>query len=151
MKQGWVSSWKSSKQPRKQRKYRYNAPVHVRRKFLSGHLSKELRTRYNRRSIPLRSGDKVKVLRGSHKGHTGKVDRLDIKNTKVFVTGIEIIKKDGSKVTPSISPSNLMVTELRLGDKKREASLARGKSLTRPTTKPVQKEVPKEAKQETSP
>ena len=31
-----------SKQPRKQRKFLYNAPLHVRRKIMSAHLSKEL-------------------------------------------------------------------------------------------------------------
>ena len=36
-------SWVSSKKPGKQRKYRINAPLNIKRKFLSVHLSKELR------------------------------------------------------------------------------------------------------------
>ncbi|MCW1309534.1 MAG: 60S ribosomal protein L26, partial [Candidatus Nanoarchaeia archaeon] len=35
----WSKKWKSSKKPSKQRKYRYNAPLHIRRKFLSVNLS----------------------------------------------------------------------------------------------------------------
>ncbi|MBI4150460.1 50S ribosomal protein L24 [Candidatus Woesearchaeota archaeon] len=125
MKKVWSGAWKGSKLPRKQRKYRANAPLHVKRKFLSVHLSKELRAKYSRRAVPVRSGDKVKVLIGSHRGHTGKVDRVDMKRAKIYVTGIAAIKKDGSKVAPPLEPSNLMITELSLGDKKREAMLTR--------------------------
>lgn len=125
MKKEWSSAWKGSKLPRKQRKYRANAPLHVRRSFISVHLSKELRAKYSRRAVPVRSGDKVKVMAGSHHGHVGKVDRVDLRRTKVYVTGIDVAKKDGSKATPPIHPSNLMITELSLGDKRREAMLSR--------------------------
>jgi len=125
MKREWSSAWKGSKQPRKQRKYRANAPLHLRRKFLAVHLSKELRLKYSRRAIPVRSGDKVKILIGSHHGRSGKVDRVDNRHSKVYITGIEAIKKDGSKTMPPLQPSNLMIIELNLGDKKREAMLAR--------------------------
>ena len=39
-----------STQPRKQRKARYNAPAHLRGKFLSAPLSPELRTQYKKRT-----------------------------------------------------------------------------------------------------
>ena len=42
MKKKFSNAWIGSKQPRKQRKYRHNAPLNVRNKFLSSHLSKEL-------------------------------------------------------------------------------------------------------------
>jgi len=140
MKQGFSKNWKESKQPRKQRKYRYNAPMHVMGKFLSAHLSKELRTKYGRRSVSLRKGDKVKVLRGSHKGHVGKIDRVKLTEGKVIVSGIEISKKDGSKMMPMINPTNIIITELELGDKKREASITKQKikqtkNQTKPNTK----------------
>ena len=125
MKIEWSSSWKGSKLPRKQRKYRINAPLHIKRKFVAVHLSKELRVKYSRRAVPLRVGDKIKVLIGSHRGYVGKVERVDIKKTRVYVTGLEITKKDGNKTLSPINPSNIMITELQLGDKKREAMLAR--------------------------
>ena len=125
MKIVWSSAWKGSKLPRKQRKYRANAPLHVKHKFLSVHLSKELRAKYARRAIPIRSGDKVKVLIGSHRGHVGKVDHVNRRQLKIFVAGIEAVRKDGSKVVRPIDPSNVMITELNLEDKKREAMLAR--------------------------
>ncbi len=125
MKSVWASSWKGSKQPRKQRKYVYNAPMHVRRKFLGAHLSKELKQKYGTRTVMLKKGDKVKVLRGSHKNHIGKVDRVDATNLKIYLTGIEVTKKDGSKAMPPFRPSNLMITELDLNDRKRELAIKR--------------------------
>lgn len=53
-----------SKQPRKQRKARFNAALHLRHKFMSAPLSRELREKYNRRSFPVRKDDTVRILRG---------------------------------------------------------------------------------------
>ena len=111
--------WGKSKQPRKQRKYRFNAPLHLKRKFLSSHLSKELRTKHKKRSIIVRKGDKVKIMRGQYKGKTGTVERVDIKKSKVFVNGIESVKKDGTKIFYPFNASNIMITELTTEDKKR--------------------------------
>ena len=66
-----------SKQPRKQRKFLYNAPLHVRRKILSAHLSKELREKYKRRGFPIRKDDEVEVMRGEHKKKRGKISKVD--------------------------------------------------------------------------
>ena len=57
-----------SKQPRKQRKALYNAPAHTRGKHLNVTLSKELRADIGKRSLPIRSGDTVRVLRGDFDG-----------------------------------------------------------------------------------
>ena len=116
---------KESKQPRKQRRYIYNAPLHVRQKFVHAHLSKELREKHNRRNLGLRKGDKVKVLRGQFKGHIGNVDKIDLKKSKAIILGIEVSKKDGSKTTYPINVSNLMITELNIDDKKRKKVLER--------------------------
>ena len=51
-----------SKQPRKQRKALYNAPAHARGKHLSAALSKDLREKLGTRSLPIRTGDKVRYL-----------------------------------------------------------------------------------------
>lgn len=113
------TSWKSSKKPKKQRKYRYNAPLHIKQKFMGCHLSKELRKKHGKRSVPVRKGDKVKVLRGQFKGTIGKVDRVDLKKTRVYVTGIERTKKEGTKSFYPIHPSNIIIIDLNLDDKKR--------------------------------
>jgi|TARA_B100001971_G_C18105720_1_gene491378 large subunit ribosomal protein L24 len=119
MKKKFSTSWVSSKQPRKQRKYRHNAPLHIKSKFLNAHLSKELRERYKRRSIRVIKGDTVKVIRGQFKKTTGKVDRVNTKTTKLYIDKIEVTKREGSKVLVPIEPSNVMITELNLNDKKR--------------------------------
>jgi large subunit ribosomal protein L24 len=128
MEKKFSTAWKSSTQPRKQRKYRFNAPLHVKKSFMHSHLAKELRQKYKLRSAGLKTGDKVKIMRGQFKGKTGKVERIDIKKTKVYITGIDIIKKDGSKTFFSFNPSNLLITELNLDDKKRQQVLDKKKA-----------------------
>ena len=113
-------SWNSSTQPKKQRKFRRNAPLHIKNKFMAAHLSKELRQKHNKRSIPLRKGDKVKIMRGNLKGKIGVVEKVSSKMEKVFLTGIEIIKKDGTKKLAPLRPSNLLITQLNTEDKKRK-------------------------------
>lgn len=116
-------AWKGSKKPRKQRKYRAKAPLHVRKKFVSIHLSKDLIKKYGKRNVPVIKGDKIKVLKGQFKKKEGKVERINRRSCKVFVTGIELVKKEGSKILQPLDPSNLLITELNLDDKKRKAKL----------------------------
>jgi len=125
MKTKFSSSWIRSKQPRKQRKYRYNAPLHIKQKFVSAHLSKDLREKYKRRSINLRKGDSVKVMRGQFRNKTGKIDEVNLKRTKVYVSGIEIAKRDGTKARYPLNPSNLVITEVDINDKMRNKSFGR--------------------------
>ena len=125
MKQKFSSSWKKSTKPRKQRKYRYNAPAHVKQKLVRANLSKDLRKKYNKRSIGIRVEDKVKVMVGDYKGKEGKVERVSLKKLRIHVTGIEKTKKDGSKVSYPLHPSNITITELNLNDKKRQKILDR--------------------------
>jgi len=125
MKQKFSKKWKSSRQVRKQRKYKFNAPLHIRHKLLSANLSKELRKKYRRRNFPLRKNDTVKVMRGKFRGKTGKVNFVNLKNLKVGIEGIQIQKKDGTKVNAYINPSKLQIIELNLDDKERIQSLER--------------------------
>jgi large subunit ribosomal protein L24 len=88
-------------------------------------LSKELREQYDRRSIPLRSGDTVKVMRGDFKEHEGKVEKVDLKNYRVLVEGVSVQKPDGNQVYHSVHPSNLMIVELDLEDDERNEIIER--------------------------
>lgn len=123
MKRKFSSGWKGSTQPRKQRKYRHHAPLHLRQKFMHCHLSAELRKKYSRRNIQLKKGDKVKVLRGQFRRKEGKVERINLKKSQVFLTNLERIKKDGTKLLVPFNPSNLLILELDLEDKKRKQKL----------------------------
>ena len=91
-------------------------------------LSKELREKHKKRSFSLRKGDKVKVMRGKFKKHEGKVDKIDLKKSKVYLSGVEVTKKDGTKTTYPFDNSNLIITELSLDDKIRRKMLERGKT-----------------------
>lgn len=125
MKKQFSKSWKASKQPRKQRKYLAKAPLHIKHKFLAAHLSKELRKKYQRRSFPLRKGDTVKIMRGSFKKKTGKIEIVDVKRTRASIEKIQKAKKDGTKVNVFFHPSNVQIQELNLDDKKRIESIER--------------------------
>lgn len=115
----WSRSWKKSVQPRKQRAYVKNAPLHVLGKLLCSHLSKELREKHNIRSLRVRKGDKVKVVTGQFKNKIGKVERVDVKKRKIYITGVDQTKMDGSKALYPVHHSNVVITELELSDKRR--------------------------------
>ena len=123
MKSGFSISWKSSTQPRKQRKYRENAPLHIKQKMVHVHLSADLRKKHGKRNVQIKTGDKIRIMRGSYHKKEGKVEKVDLKREKVYVTGIDYVKREGSKVNVAFSPSNLMIIELNLTDKKRKKNL----------------------------
>ncbi len=114
-----------SKNPRKQRKRLYTAPLHSRRKALSATLSRDLRKKFQRRTLPVRRGDKVRVMCGKSKGLEGEVVDVNLKNRCVYVDKLTIKKRDGTEVLKPISPSNLVLVEIELGDKRRQAILER--------------------------
>lgn len=114
-----------SKQPRKQRKLIYNAPLHIRHKLMSVKLSEELREQYKRRSLPVKKGDTIKVMRGDFKDHEGKIEKVDLKNYRVMIEGMSVQKPDGNKVYHSVHPSNVMIIELDLEDDERNEIIER--------------------------
>ena len=119
----WSRKWKSSKQPRKQRKYRYAAPIHARKKLIGVHLSKDLIKKHNRRSITARKGDEVEIMRGNYKKKRGKISRIDLKKLKIYIEGITRKKVAGTEIPVAFEPSNLRIIDLNFGDKKRLKTL----------------------------
>ncbi len=119
MKSSYSSTWKSSTQPRKQRKYKLNAPLHIKHNMKGAHLAPTLRTELKTRSIPLRKNDLVKVLRGEFRGQTGKVQIVSSKKLAAYIEGIGPARRDGTKAMRPISISNLMIMELSTDDKRR--------------------------------
>ena len=132
MKNKFSKHWKSSKQPKKQRKYLVNAPLHIRKKFLNINLSKELRKKYRRKNISGRKGDVVKIIRGKFKNKKGKIVAVKMKMSKVEIDGMLVKKQDGSKVNIKFQPSNLQIVELYLEDRKRNKILGRIKEEKEP-------------------
>jgi len=114
-----------SKRPSKQRKALYQAPLHRRQKLLSAHLPKHLRKEMLKRSLPLRKGDEVKIMRGEFQGKTGKISEVDLKRLKVYIEGIKRKKVSGEEVSVPIHPSNLLITSPVLDDPRRKKIIDR--------------------------
>merc|ERR1712168_908193 len=115
---------------RKNRKRHFNAPSHIRRKLMSSPLSKELRQKYNVRSIPIRKDDEVQVTRGHYKGQqVGKVVQVYRKKFVIYIERIQREKANGAQVYVGIHPSKVVITKLKL-DNDRKKILAR-KAKTR--------------------
>jgi len=120
-----VAKGKSPRQPRKQRKAYFTAPLHIRHKFLTAPLSEELRREYNIRSLPVRRGDTVLILRGDFKGHEGRVVKVDLKKVRIHVEGVTRRRSDGTQVFIPIHPSKVMITKLDLSDERRREVIER--------------------------
>ncbi|HLC72073.1 MAG TPA: 50S ribosomal protein L24 [Candidatus Nanoarchaeia archaeon] len=113
--------WNRSVQPRKQRKYKYNAPLHVRQRFVAAPLAESLRKKYGQKTAQVRKGDVVTILRGQFKKVKGKIERVDLKRSRIFVEGAQLIKRDGAKSAYPIHASKVRIEDLVLDDKKRKA------------------------------
>jgi len=112
-------------QPRKQRKFLYDAPLHLRRKIVAAHLSKDLKQRYKIRSFPLRKGDEVEIMKGKYKKKRGKITRIDYKYYQVFIEGMTRKRTAGTDAQVPFHASNLRIINLEMGDKMRVKSFER--------------------------
>ncbi|KAI7857825.1 translation protein SH3-like domain-containing protein [Circinella umbellata] len=109
---------------RKSRKAHFTASSTERRKIMSSALSKELREKYNTRSIPVRKDDEVLVVRGSLKGREGKVVQVYRKKWVIHIDRVNREKVNGASVPIGVHPSNVVVTKVKI-DKSRQAILDR--------------------------
>lgn len=114
-----------SKQPRKQRKALYNAPLHKRHKLVVATLSDKLREEYHRRSLSVRKGDTVRVMRGDFKGHEGKVEKVNLKKGRILIEGVTVSKADGTERFHPIHPSNVMIIKAQMKDEERKKIVER--------------------------
>lgn len=138
----------TSKLPRKQRKAQNNAPAHANRKLMASHLGNDLLLKYNRRSITVVLGDSVKLLRGSHKGHTGKVAEIRTSSRKIIIEGVTNVKADGTKVPRPVDPSNCVIVKLNMADPRRRDKLASGVTGTAAEKKAALAEMEKAGKED---
>lgn len=115
----------ASSKARKQRKGRANAPLHIRHRMIACHLDRALRTEYSTRSVSVKKGDTVKVLRGSEgiKGMEAKVADVDLKHLTLTLEAVTIAKADGTQKARPVQPSNCVITKLDMSDPKRKEKL----------------------------
>ncbi|RHZ78796.1 hypothetical protein Glove_156g104 [Diversispora epigaea] len=112
---------------RKSRKAHFSAPSSIRRKILSASLSKDLREKYNVRSIPIRKDDEVRIVCGTNKGREGKVIQVYRKKWIIQIERINREKVNGTSVPIGIHPSNVVITKPKM-DKDRKNMLERKKT-----------------------
>jgi len=110
-------------QPRKQHKMLYQAPLHIRYRHFSAPLSPSLKAVHHVNSVPVRTGDTVRIMRGDRKGSEGKVTGVDRQKYRLFVEGVTREKVDGTAIPVLVHPSKVMITSLNLDDKWRQESL----------------------------
>jgi large subunit ribosomal protein L24 len=127
-----MQATRSVKSPRKQRKLLHNAPAHLRHKLMAAPLSPELFASKGVKTLPVRKGDTVRIMRGDHRGFEGKISRVDLKNYRIYVEGLTREKVDGTAIFVPVHPSKVMIRNLNLDDKWRKAIVERKKELELP-------------------
>ncbi len=115
----------TSTKARKQRKARANAPLHKKTRMVAAHLDASLIKEYNVRSVTVRKGDTVKIIRGAKdfKAGEAKVASVDLKKMKIIVENITVPKADGTQKPKPIDPSDVVITKLDLSDPWRKEKL----------------------------
>ncbi len=111
--------------PSKQRSRVYNAPMHLRHRYVTAMLSNELIGKLGVKRVYVRTGDVVRILRGDWRGHEGKVVKVDYEGVALHVEGVTIKKADGTPVYYPIHPSKVMIIKLDLSDKRRSKIIER--------------------------
>lgn len=111
--------------PSTARKRMYNAPNHVKRRFISAPLSPSLRAEHGTRSMPVVQDDTVSITKGDRKLSEGRVLRVDVDDCRIYVEGVTRTRMDGSTVQIPIKPANVMITRLNLNDQWRRRILER--------------------------
>lgn len=111
---------RSSKSPRKQRRMIHKNPVHASKRLLRCHLDEFLQEEYGLRSLVVKKGDLVRIMRGQFRDTEGKVTRVDYSDGRVYLDSASITKADGKEVNVPVHPSNLMLVELELDDERKE-------------------------------
>ncbi len=99
---------------RKQRLRHFSAPSSVRRKIMSCRLAKDLKEKHGVRSIPIRKGDEIKILKGKGKNKTGKVVQVYRKKWCIHVDKVNREKQNGQSVFLPIKPSYCVIEKLQL-------------------------------------
>ena len=120
--------------PGKQRKMLFNAPVHIRHKQMAAPVSSELAASRGAKTLPVRKGDTVRIMRGDNKGFEGKVSRVDLKAYRIYLEGLTREKTDGTNIFLAIHPSKVQIRNLNLDDKYRKETILGRKTAEKKAT-----------------
>lgn len=126
----------------------YEAPLHKRQKMVSVNLSKDLKKKFKKRNIPVKTGDKVEVVRGEFKGIKSIINKIDLKKTIIVLEDVKRSKTDGTEIRVPIHPSNLRLIEPDMTDKKRQKIVKRVKGEFEVKKPKIEKKKEEEKKKE---
>ncbi|HTT34600.1 MAG TPA: 50S ribosomal protein L24 [Thermoplasmata archaeon] len=102
--------------PRRQRRRAFTAHTAERRRRMAVLLSRELRQRYGRRSLPVRKGDTVRILSGSYAGREERVAKVDRRGYAVTLDNVTGKAADAKLKPLPIRLSHLVLIRLNLAD-----------------------------------
>ena len=126
---------------RKQRLRHFSAPSSVRRKLMGCRLSKELREKHGVRTVPIRKGDEIKILKGKGKNKTGKVVQVYRKRWCIYVDKVQREKQNGQSVFLPLKPSYCVIEKIHLNKDRKELLERRGKDKSKGKNKYAAKDV----------
>ena len=86
-------------------------------------LSSELAASKGAKTLPVRKGDTVRIMRGDNKGFEGKVSRIDLKAYRIYMEGLTREKVDGTNIFIAVHPSKVQIRNLNLDDKYRKETI----------------------------
>lgn len=100
--------------PDTERKKYHKEKLHKRKKRLHAHLSKDLRSKLKakKRSLQVRKGDTVKVMRGPQKGKEAKVSKVSTLARKIYLEGVTVTNARAKEVAIPMHPSNVLLIGL---------------------------------------
>lgn len=110
----------SPKSARKQRQRIYKSPLHTHKNNLKCRLDEFLREEYGLRSLVVKRGDLVRIMRGQFRDTEGKVIGVDYQHIRVYIDSATTTKADGKEVQVPLHPSNLMLVKLELDDERQK-------------------------------
>lgn len=120
------------------------APKQLAELKLRSPLSRALREKYGRRNLRVIAGDTIKVVRGEYSGIEGKIEKVNMKRGSLAVEGIQREKVRGGNVKVEINSTNVIITDLDLDDKYRQALIDR---IHNPKKKSLGEKKPRTRKQ----
>ena len=130
-----MQTTKPVRSPRKQRRLLHKAPAHIRHRLMAAPLSSQLTASKSVKTLPVRKGDTVQIMRGDNKGFEGKISRVDLRHYRVYLEGLTREKVDGTTIFIPIHPSKIMIKNLNLSDKWRKAIVERKEDLAKKAAK----------------
>lgn len=104
---------------------------HLAYKGSSVHLSRELRAKHGFRSLPVRTGDRIMIVKGDYKGVEGDVNRVDRVRGRVYVSGVYRENARGEQRLVPIPLNSVILVKIDEKDKWRQRVLERKRKSAR--------------------